>query len=84
MSVSIEPLRDMLTVKPLPAPAYQGRLIALATQESAVRGEVIGIGPEVRDVEIGAQIVFSRLQGFEVNLGQPVILIPEGAVLATF
>ena len=81
--VSVEPLRNMLTVRPIAGPAYGGSLIVVSTPESAVRGTVLAVGPEVRDVAVGQNVLFSRLQGFELSLGEPVILIPEGAVLAT-
>lgn len=78
--VTVEPLRNMLTVRPLPPPAYGGRLVVLDTQEAASRGEVLAVGPEVKDIKVGDGVVFSRLQGFEV---QGVILLSEGAILAT-
>ena len=50
------------------------------TPKAAVRGVVLAVGPEVRDVHVGQQVLFSKLQGYEV---MGYLLLAESAVLAT-
>ena len=72
----------MLTVSPIAGPRYDGSLVVVPTQEAVMRGTVVAVGPDVRDVAVGQHVVFSKMQGFELDLGEPIILLPEGGVLA--
>ena len=83
MSVSVEPLRDMVVIRPTSGPAYEGKLMVIQAEQGARRGEILSVGPEVRDATIGQRVIFSKLQGFELDVGEPVILLPEGAILAS-
>lgn len=48
-------------------------------QQPSVFARVRAIGPDVRDVRVGARVIVSRLQGIEIADG---VLLPESAVLA--
>lgn len=78
----ITPLRNMVLVR---LEDTQERvaggvvLVELAKQPS-MYATVEAVGPEVRDAQVGARVIVSRLQGIEV-LGR--VLLPEGAILAT-
>ena len=78
----IEPLRDMILVRPWPRPAPTSNIVVVRVeQQPAVQAEVRAVGPETRDVRVGQQVIISRLQGLEINLGEPLLLLPEAAVL---
>jgi len=80
--VKVEPLRDQLLVRPEPARGLTSALLTVVShqQEPAVRGEVLAVGPEVRDVRVGQRVLFSKLQGQEV---MGLLVLAEGAILAT-
>ena len=81
--VNVEPVRDLVLIRPEAPKALQSALIEVVdfTPKAAIRGKVVAVGPEVRDVRTGQQVLFSKLQGYEV---MGYILLAEGAVLATF
>ena len=83
--VQLEPLGRMLVIRAEAPHALKSDVIAVVdfSPKPAVRGEVLAIGPEVRDITVGQRVIFSKLQGYEVDLGQPLVLLQEGAVLAT-
>jgi co-chaperonin GroES (HSP10) len=83
MKVKVEPLGAYCVVRPAPPTPYAGKVIAVElTPRAALRGTVLAVGPEVRDVRVGQRVLFSRLQGLEVEVGEPVVLLLESAVLA--
>lgn len=74
----------MVAIRPTAKPQKPSPIVLVRLeQEPALRGIVLSVGPEVRDIRPGQQVIFSRLQGFELELGEPVVLIREGAILAT-
>jgi co-chaperonin GroES (HSP10) len=80
----LEPFHDYLVVRLLPEPAKPAPFVVpvhLQDHPSA-HAEVLAIGPEVRDSQVGDHVVVSRLQGYQVEFGEPVLLLRESAVLA--
>ena len=82
--IRLVPVRDMVVVRPIEAPPKEGLIVRVQLeQQPAVRGEVLAVGPETRDIQVGAMVIISRLQGYQLELGEPIIVLPEGAILAT-
>lgn len=78
-----KPQRDWLLVAlEDEAPPANGGLVAVVrlARPASTYARVVAVGPEVRDVRVGAKVVISRLQGIEIGDGQ--LLLPESAVLA--
>lgn len=77
------PLRDLVLVELIddaaPPTASGIQVVKLARNPSTL-ARVLDIGPDVREVEVGATYVISRLQGQKV--GAHMLLLPESAVLA--
>lgn len=82
--MKLEPLRDQVVVRLLPEPEREsGLIVAVKLQDRpSAHAEVVAVGPEARDVQVGQQVVVSRLQGFTIDIGEPLVLIREGGVLA--
>ena len=80
----ITPLRDWVLVDMRDATpsSLSNAIIQVVRLERPVStyATVCAIGEDVRDVEVGARVVISRLQGIEIAGG--ALLIPESAVLA--
>ena len=80
----LEPLRDMLVVRLLPEPQNTTGLITpvpLSARPSA-HAEIVSIGSEVWDCAPRQRVIVSRLQGYTIDLGEPLVLLRESAVLA--
>ena len=78
----ISPLRNLVLVTldaSMERAAGAGLVLVELQRQPSVWGTVNAVGPEVRDVEVGARYVVSRLQGIEVD-GR--VLLPEPAVLS--
>ena len=78
----ITPLRDWVLVELADAAPPPSDVIQVVRLERPVStyATVCAVGEDVRDVEVGARVVISRLQGIEIAGG--ALLIPESAVLA--
>ena len=77
----ITPLRDWVLVELVDdAPVAFGIQLIRLDRPVSTYATVLAIGEDVRDVEVGARVVISRLQGIEIAGG--ALLIPESAVLA--
>lgn len=74
----LEPLGSRLLVKLRPLPESTGRILRVARDESARAADVLAIGPETRDVEVGMGVLVSTLAG---QLVGDQILMPESSVL---
>ena len=82
--MKLRPLRDFLVVRLLPEPKPAGLIVAVAlSQKPSVHAEVLAVGSEVRDIQVGQKVIVSRLQGTLIELDEPVILMRESAVLGT-
>lgn len=78
--MNITPLRNFVLVELEPEAAKPGLIeVIRAAAPTSTHARVIACGPDVREVEAGARVIVSRLQGIEIA-GQ--LLMPEGAVLA--
>src|SRR2546422_10307665 len=75
--VNVEPVRDLVLIRPEPPKGLHSSLLEVVdfTPKAAVRGVVLAVGPEVRDVRMGQRVVFSRLQGYQVEIGEPLFLL---------
>lgn len=81
--MKIEPLRDYLVLRLLPEPPRHGLIAAVKLNDRpSAHAEIVEVGPEVRDCIIGGRVIVSRLQGFQIDLGEPLVLVRESAVLA--
>lgn len=81
MTLRIEPLRDLLVVRPLPHAPRSTVLSVVEPARTSSHAMVVACGPEVRDLAVGQRIVMSTLQGVSIDLGEPLILLRAGAVL---
>lgn len=81
MSLAITPLRNLVLVRFDEEPEVTGAIQVVRTEgrPPSCFATVLALGPDVRDAQIGAPVVISRLQGVEVADG---LLIPEDAILA--
>lgn len=81
--MKLTPLADQIVARLLTEPEHAGHIEVVRLQAPAsTRAEVVAVGPDVREVRVGQRVLVSRLQGIEVNLAEPLVLLPEGAVLA--
>lgn len=77
--INLEPLGNRLLVRLRPLPETTGRIVRVQRDESARAADVLAIGPETRDVEVGTGVLISTLAG---QLIGDRILLPESSVLA--
>lgn len=80
--MNIEPQRNFVLVELRDEPTVSagGIEVVRAHKTPSYRARVLAVGPDVRDVTVGTDVIVSRLQGIEVD-GK--LLLPETAVLAT-
>lgn len=78
MSFTLNPLGSRLLVK-LRAQPQKGLILRVTNDDAARAGDVIAIGPEVRDLEVGQGVLVSSLAGQQVG---DDVLLPESSVLA--
>ena len=78
MTVQLHPLRDRILIRVRPLPNQIGSIILPSRKDYAVPADVLAIGPEVRDVQVGWVVLVPVVAGQQV--GEDV-LIAESAVL---
>jgi len=80
----LEPLRDYLVVRLLPEPEKPSGLVVpvALTDRPSAHAEIVSTGPEVWDCAPRQRVIVSRLQGYTIDLGEPLVLLRESAVLA--
>ena len=76
---SLAPLHDYVLVELLPEPPRSTVLIVFAEPNRAQPATVVAVGPEVRDVKVGDQVLVSRLAGQAVH---DKVVLRERSVLA--
>lgn len=76
--ISLEPLGSRLLVRLRPQ-VQTGLIVRVSQNESARPADVLAVGPETRDVEVGMGVLVSTLAG--QLIGDDVIM-PESSVLA--
>lgn len=67
MTVRMQPLGARILVELIPLPEKVGSIILPSRRETAVPAKVLGIGPEVRDVQVGDRVLIPALSGQEVG-----------------
>lgn len=81
----IEPIKDRLLIKPDTPEQMSAGGIVLPTvaTESPYTGEVIAVGPMVKEVTKGDQVLYSRYAGTEIaEDGEDFMLLREPDVMA--
>lgn len=78
MTYQLAPLGARLLVRLRPQ-AQKGMIVRINQQDSARAADVVSVGPDVRDVEVGRGVLISALAGQEVG---DQVLLPESSVLA--
>ena len=82
MSVTFQPLLDNLLLRLEPEPAQSGIIqVQKATQDLVRFGEVLTVGPEVRDIRKGQRVLASITAGIELQEG--VMMVAETSIYAT-
>lgn len=80
--MNIEPQRNFVLVELRPDAESKPsgiEIVRLAKTPSQF-ATVLAVGPDVREVAVGARVIVSRLQGIAID---DKLLLPETAVLAT-
>lgn len=80
MTAKLEPLRDRVLVRLRPVPERIGSIIRVQHDQIARWGDVVAVGPEVRDIQVSQGVLINPLAGQEFA-GD--IMLPEDAILAT-
>jgi co-chaperonin GroES (HSP10) len=81
MSVALQPLIANILIKLEPEPPASAILEVQQREKLCRFGEVVAIGPEVRDIKVGQRVLASVTAGVELDTG---ILIAEESVLGVF
>jgi hypothetical protein len=77
--IEFYPLTNHILLTLEPEPEMSSVIAVQRSHEGLARfGEVVGIGPEVRDVKVGQRVLASITAGVDIPSGT---LIPEEAVL---
>lgn len=82
MSVSIDPVRDLVLVRMVPLPEQTGLIQRVNTlrHEYTRDARVLEIGPQVHDVKAGDLVAIPSLVGQKVGSGDDRLL-PESSIL---
>ena len=78
--MTLLPLQNYVLVELLPEAPRSALLVVISSPARAQRAKVVAVGPEVKDVKAGAEVLVSRLAGQEVG---DKVLLREESVLAT-
>lgn len=78
MSVTLQPLGARILVRLRPSKSKSALLFLPNERQSAREADVIAVGPEVRDVSVGAIVIVNALSGQQVG---DELILPESAVL---
>ena len=78
----VRPLGKFVVIRLLPEKPPSGavQVVRLEKRPSGI-GEVLSVGPHVRDVKPGMTVLVSRLQGMVIEIGEPLLVVPESAIL---
>jgi chaperonin GroES len=83
--VDLQPLGDRVVVKPLARREISGGGVHIpdTASERPQEGIVLATGPDVRTLEPGARVLYTKYMGTEVKVGDDAVLImPIDAILA--
>lgn len=82
MSVVFKPLMNNLLIRLEPEPEQSAFIhVHKATQDLVRFGQVLTIGPEVRDIKMGQRVLASITAGVELQEG--VVMVAETSIYAT-
>mgnify|MGYP001579446666 CR=1 FL=1 len=79
----IEPLRDyvVVTLRPEEGNGHRGGLVVVRAAKNAIReAEVVGVGPECRDIHMGDTVLINLLVASQIG---EQYLVPEPTILGT-
>lgn len=79
MTVTLSPLMAQVLVRVRPLPEKTGSIIRVSRNEYAREADVLAVGPECRDVQVGHVILVTTLVGQVVGED---LLVPESSILA--
>lgn len=79
MTVTLSPLMAHVLVRVRPLPEKTGSIIRVSRNEYAREADVLAVGPECRDVQVGDVVLVTTLVGQAVN---DALLVPESSILA--
>lgn len=79
MTVTLSPLMAHVLVRLKPLPEKTGSIIRVSRNEYAREADVLAVGPECRDVQVGYVVLVTTLVGQAVN---DALLVPESSILA--
>ena len=94
MSLKIKPMADRLLVKPLEEEEVTpgGIVLPETAKEKPQKGEVLAVGPGVRDdegnrialdVSVGDKVLFAKYGGTEIKMdGDKLLILRESDILA--
>ena len=90
--MKIKPIRNFCLIDPIDELAEQEKKSGLVIEHDNVmpyRGEVVSIGPEVKEVKVGDKVLFDRIRAdnFTDKVGRvenKYILVCEDLIWATF
>lgn len=79
MTITLSPLMAHVLVRLKPLPEKTGSIIRVSRNEYAREADVLAVGPECRDVQVGDVVLVTTLVGQAVN---DALLVPESSILA--
>lgn len=83
--MKIKPTQDRVVVAPIDPEKVtaSGLILPAQAMEKPQHGRVAAIGPEVEHLDVGAQVLYSKYGGTEIELhGETVILLRQVDILA--
>lgn len=60
MIEKIVPINDKIYVKPIEVMASKTIILAESSKERPIKGEIVAVGPDVKDVAVGDIIIFDN------------------------
>lgn len=77
MEQKIRPLKDRVLIRRSSAETKtkSGLIIPDNAQEKPIQGEVLAIGPEVKDLEPGNVVLFGKYSGSEIHNAEDEVLL---------
>ena len=78
--MTILPLRNMVLVRPRSEKSASDRLIVIQETKPAKPCDVLAVGPEVQDVQVGQVAIVNTITGTVIGDN---LLVPETSILGT-
>jgi chaperonin GroES len=83
--MKIKPIKDRVAIKQDEAQdkTMSGLILPDSAKEKPLSGEVIAVGPQCKEVEVGEKVYYQKYRGTEVDQdGDTIILMREEDILA--